>query len=405
MYKTNTKGWKVNTPHGYKHFKGISKDVKSCTSISTLTYSLSASSDSHFICTSLENDTYEVISDLQIGDKIYTELGLEVIVDKQDIGLHAVYDLVEVEDVHVFYTNGILSHNCRFLDSGDAAIDDATFKRMMSECMEPDTCIDEGRYKIWEDPDPEKLYVAGVDVSEGINQDASVINILDITDLREIKQVAEWYSNSISPAEFATKCKEILDNWGQPLALIERNNQGGQVIDRLVNDMNYPNIVSYGGGKDVKRIRQLAGMISHTNTKYTAVMNQRYFINQIGAVTIRDIETLKEFQTFIKQPNGTWRAKNGRKDDKVMSITWALMILEKAITEKYFEIEETDEFGKPLKITRMDFGIKYYANPTSIYNSEESGLNSNTIAPIMFGWGLEDDDPDMKEFANYLAEM
>ena len=293
---------------------------------------------------------------------------------------------------------------CKFLDSGDAAIDDSVFKRMAAECMEPDTIIDDGRYKLWEEPDPEKLYVAGVDVSEGVNQDASVINILDITDLTKITQVAEWYSNTISPAEFSVKCKEILDHWGQPLALIERNNQGGQVIDRLINDMNYPNIVSYGS--NIKRVKQLGGMISHTNTKYKAVMNQRYFINQIGAVVLRDIDTLKEFQTFIKMPNGTWRAKNGKKDDKVMSLTWALMILEKEITEKYFDIEKLDDFGKPLKITRMDFGIKYYANPTSIYNSAEDGLNSNTIAPIMFGWGMEqDEDPEMIEFGNYLAHM
>jgi hypothetical protein len=110
------------------------------------------------------------------------------------------------------------------------------------------------------------------------------------------------------------------------------------------------------------------------------------------AVVLRDLETLKELKTFVRQPNGTWKADADYHDDRVMSLAWALMILEREITEKYFDIVEVDDYGKPLKLEKMDFGVKYFENPTSIYTNQETGETTTFASPCMFGWGSMQED-------------
>lgn len=276
---------------------------------------------------------------------------------------------------------------CQFLSSGESSIDEALFLEMSQKCVEPKILLDEGNYRIWEEPDSSRVYVAGVDISEGVGVDASVMQILDITDLKDIKQVATYHNRHIPPLEFANKVYTILKNWGSPLALIERNNCGAQVVDRLAFDMGYEKVVSYGA-KVANRAKPQMGMIAHTNTKYKGVMNMRYFINEMRSVTIKDIDTLKELKDFVRYPNGTWKAKGGYHDDRVMSLLYALFILEKELTERYFEILELDDHGKPSAIEPMDFGVAMFEDPTSIYNDfEVVGLNNTYITPIVFGMG------------------
>ena len=288
---------------------------------------------------------------------------------------------------------------CIFVNSGESSIDEELFADMSAKCTEAKIILEEGNYKIWDEPDPSRVYVAGVDISEGVGIDASVIQILDITDIRDIRQVATYHNRHIPPLEFANKLHTILLNWGSPLALIERNNCGAQVVDRLAFDVGYEKVVSYGA-KAALRGRPQMGMIAHTNTKYKGVMNMRYFINETRSVAIQDLNTLKEMRDFVRYPNGTWKAKGGYHDDRVMSFMYALFILEKEITERYFDILELDDHGKPMTIEPMDFGVATFENATSIYNDfEVVGLNNPYMTPVVFGMGSTEQYSEMETLA------
>ena len=293
---------------------------------------------------------------------------------------------------------------CEFIHSGESTLDDALYEEMMQKITKPKILLDEGHYKLWEEPDETKLYVAGVDTSEGVGVDASVIQILDITDIRQIKQVAVYRNNKIPPLEFTNKVHSILKNWGAPLALIERNNCGAQVVDRLANDLGYEKIVSYGNANAHRR-NVMRGMIAHTNTKYKGVLNMRYFMNEVRTVNINEEETLKELRNFVRYPNGTWKAKSGFHDDRVMAMLYALFILENEITERFFEIVEVDDMGKPLVIEPMDFGIKYFEDPTSIYlDNEVVGGNNNALPAIVWGMG-DEQNADMDELQSFGFQL
>ena len=281
---------------------------------------------------------------------------------------------------------------CEFIHSGESTLDDELFEEMMNKVSSPKILLDDGHYKIWEEPDEAKLYVAGVDISEGVGIDSSVIQILDITDIRDIKQVAVYRNNKIPPLEFTNKLYGILRNWGSPLALVERNNCGAQVVDRLSVDLGYEKVVSYGNAKAHRR-NVMRGMIAHTNTKYKGVLNMRYFMNEVRVVNINEEDTVKELRNFVRYSNGTWKARSGFHDDRVMAMLYALFILEKEITERFCEIVELDDMGKPLVIEPMDYGISYFEDPTSIYlDNEIVGSNNHEIPVVVWGMGDEMDD-------------
>ncbi|CAB5226374.1 large terminase protein [uncultured Caudovirales phage] len=284
-----------------------------------------------------------------------------------------------------------------FLQTGESAIDEAFFEKLKAECAEPTFVFDEGHYLLWKEPDKERLYVVGVDVAEGVGEAASVVQVLDITDLRNIEQVAIYHNRNISPYNFTTKLHEILQHWGNPPALIERNNCGAQVVDQLKNSLRYENIVNYGS-KAGDKIFNKPGVVAHTNTKYKGVTNMRYWINELNVVRIRDIKTLAELKGFVRYPNGTWAAKSGSDshDDRVMSLIWTLMILENEVTEKYYEIVELDDNKRPQVIKSMDYGIKYFINPTSMYSNERDSDNAMPL-PILISTGSELDQTDLTD--------
>jgi hypothetical protein len=271
-----------------------------------------------------------------------------------------------------------------FLDNTQGSIDEELFDKMKEECIEPSHILKDGKYKIWEEYDPEKIYVVGGDVSEGVGLDASVLEIFDITNPAEIVQVAEYHNNEIGPSEFTNEINEICLHWGQPLLLIERNNQGSGVCDRMANEFSYPNLVSWGAKESHKNKQN--GMISHVNTKYKAVLNMRYFVNEMKSIKFRNLNTLKELKNFIRYPNGSWKAKSGEHDDRVMAMVWALMGLYNDIAELYFEIKEFDDFDRPLRIAPIDMGLHKYRSSTSIYTNETvQKIEHSNLMPVSFG--------------------
>lgn len=267
---------------------------------------------------------------------------------------------------------------CQFIESGESVLDEELARQAALTIKKPRHIFDDGHYNVWSLPDESRTYAVGVDIAEGVGDAASVVQVIDITDLTRIEQVAVYHNNTISPYNFTTKLLEILQQWGSPPALIERNNCGAQVVDTLVNVHGYENIVNYTPNRTQSIERP--GVIAHTNTKYKGVMNMKYWLNEVYSVVIRDNQTFEELKTFVRYPNGTWKAVRGTNihDDRVMSLIWALMILENTITEQFFEIESTDDNNKPVLIRRLDYGYRQFSNTLSLFD-DKANTTYNTM--------------------------
>lgn len=386
MFKKNNTGTKILTPNGYRLFEGIQKVVKDSCDIQFKSGKTFRCSLLHPLCIDLHSFKFKTPTELVVGDILFGENGSEEIKQITSVGIAELYDIVGVEETACYFTDGILSHNCQFLNTGTSSMDRQLYEELKKHIAPPIETLMDGKYKIWEHPNPEHLYVVGVDVSEGVGGDYSVIKILDITDLREIVEVAEYYDNTIPVAEFTAKLYEILQHWGKPLVCIERNNQGAQVADRLGIDLGYPRMVNYGSKIAGRKSFELLGMVSQRNTKYHAVANARYFYSDKRAVVFRNDHSLEElFKDFVKI-NDTWQAASGKHDDRTMALVWALMILDRDVCERWFTIEELDDSGKPLKISPLDYGIKYFESPTSIYTNEQiANIEHSMLSPMAFG--------------------
>ena len=273
-----------------------------------------------------------------------------------------------------------------FLDDTAAAVGAAVIERFKTTKKEPIWTSSDGEYIIYEYPNPSNLYVVGVDVGEGIGRAASVAQILDVTDLQNIKQVAVYGSTTIEPYHFANKLSTIGQSWGLPPILIERNNCGAQTIDALFHNHNYEKIVSYSKISEqdkYNRTRNL-GVLSHTNIKFDGIQNMRYWINHLQCVHINDPTTISEFETFVRFPNGVFRKKSDNFfDDRVMALVWALFILDPETCQQYFQIVNFDLQHKPSSIKNLGywetqnefFQLKELSQTASIipkpYNTDE----------------------------------
>lgn len=238
-----------------------------------------------------------------------------------------------------------------FIDESESILDEDLLIQMRQNIQKPLLIEEDGEYKIWKKPEPYKLYCIGVDVGEGVGRNFSVAQIIDITDLKNIEQVAVYANNTLDPYHFATKLISIAEHWGNPPLCVERNNSGAQVIDVLYQKHAYEYIVTYTHDTYAKLIEGRLGILANTNTKFEGVTNMRYWINKLRAVKLNDIATVQEFETFIKNPNNTWSSSSSKyNDDRVMSLMWAVFILNPKIAIKYFDINEYDEQGRPLII-------------------------------------------------------
>ncbi|MEN6622917.1 MAG: terminase family protein [Smithella sp.] len=246
--------------------------------------------------------------------------------------------------------------NCCFLETGDSAVDIDLLNELELECRDPEQVFEDGHYNVWRPPQEDHIYGMGVDVGEGIGKAASVVQVLDFTDLADIHQVAVYTDRYIHPTRFADIINRIGHHYGCPPVLIERNNIGSETIAVLQEIHQYHNIVTYNP-------EQLAygdirpGIMSHTNTKLAGVMNMRYWVNSSRVVNLYDIGTVQELKTFVRYPNGTWKKKQGDNifDDRVMSLVWALFLLNDDIAERYYDVVETDDNGKPLRLAAYTF--------------------------------------------------
>jgi hypothetical protein len=281
-------------------------------------------------------------------------------------------------------------YDIKFLESGTSALNAHVIETLKNMCHKPKIILYDGDYKIWKEPEKGNIYVFGIDVAQGVGQDSSVCHVIDVTDLKNIELVASYASNRLHPNVFAERINEIIPTWGRPFICIESNKEGAQVLDDLMTVYNYDNIVYYNMENDTRGYYQKPGIFCHPNSKYTGVTNMKYWLETLQQVSIYDMDTVKEFETFIRKENKTWCAKKGKNDDRVMAIIWALVILVPQIAQRYFDILDYDDMGKPslIKDPNRDQAMRAFRDANAGIIRHELGYSAPS--PVMFNTKFAD---------------
>ncbi len=274
-----------------------------------------------------------------------------------------------------------------FRAAGENALDKDQLDTLERNALEPILEDDDSSYKIYKDRKEYHFYTIGVDVGEGIGRANSCIQILDITDLTKIEQVAVYANNKLDPFNFAGKLLDIAREWGSPPLLIERNNCGAQVIDALVHTHQYEGLIKYtpSMGTFTEKVdkENRLGVYSHTNSKYNSMANFRYWMNVLRCVQIHDKQTLSEFKTYVRQANGVWKKQSDKYlDDRVEALIWAIFVLDNKVIEQFYEVLEKDGNGRPLKVMPFNFDPNQVSVPKldEVYNKISKGKPKQEIS-------------------------
>ena len=237
---------------------------------------------------------------------------------------------------------------CNFNTSGESVIHPDDLKRMdENECCDPmyKTGFDRNLW-IWETHNPGSTYLLVADVARGDGKDSSAFHVINVDSM---EQVAE-YCGKPNLDMFANLLNETGREYGNCLLVVENNNIGFSVLEKLENDYEYSNLY-YSIKSTHEYVEQIiaetksnavAGFTTSMKTRPLIVAKLEEFIRN-KLITLRSVRLTNEFRTFIWN-NGRAEAMRGYNDDLTMSMAIACWVKDTALTTNRRAMEYNKAF-------------------------------------------------------------
>lgn len=192
--------------------------------------------------------------------------------------------------------------------------------------------------RVYSMPRPGKVYVAGVDVAEGVSGgDSSTCVILD----RETGEEVAFFKGFLPPDKYAEK----LNRWGRffnnALMVVEINNHGLTTITGLKN-LLYPQLY-FRQAKFDAVANGWGDRLGWKTTKVTRplLIDDLNEVFRAKDITIHSKEILDEMVTFIYDDNANMIAQSGYHDDTIFALAIAVqgfkVIYDKPMTQLSYE--------------------------------------------------------------------
>lgn len=326
-FKKN-KGHKILTPNGLEKFLGITKTIhKEYIHLHFNDFTELKCSLNHPIMLMDGNSIHA--KDLDLTHLVKSKHGSVFLLYSEIIHEPIeLYDIVNSGRNNVYYSNGILSHNCEFHGSGSTLIDGNTLKRLVHK----DTLKQDEYNFVYEYPKEEHVYIATVDVSEGIGKDYSVITIFDVT-TTPYNQVAVYRNNNLNPNYLPDIVYSLCTKYNNAFLIVETNKDEG-VAKTLYNDLEYENMLTTtveDGENEVDTTkRSELGLKQTKKSKRIGCSTLKMLIENDNLI-VNDFNTITELGSFIKKGSSYEAAKN-KNDDLVM----CLVIFAWFTTQEFF---------------------------------------------------------------------
>lgn len=370
--KSNNR-YKIKTPLGFQSFGGIRKLKKDTHyTIELSNGKIIKCSDNHpFIYDGKEIHSNE----LEIGsclDSVNSDSVFVKSIDKihKDIDL---YDIVEVDNGNIFNVDGIVSHNCDFISSGNTVVPGTVLQWFKEQHVkEPvEKRGMDSNYWIWEYPDYTKDYIIAADVARGDGKDYSAFHILEV---ESMKQIAS-YKGQIDTKQFGRMLVNVGREWNDGLVVVENANVGWAVLQEMI-DMNYPNIFYSSADMQVVDTHYThinkkqpdfdnptkPGFTTSTKTRPMLISKLDEYVRKKDVI-IQDSRLIDELFTFIWTGTRA-QAMNGYNDDLVMSYCIALWVRDTALRLRMEGIEMTKQ------------SLNHIQKHTGVYTNSDSDKNN-----------------------------
>ena len=217
-----------------------------------------------------------------------------------------------------------------FMASGSMVFDAEAVQRIVAktpvEIREIRIGDDDGksetfRASIFVKPKPGHTYILGGDPSEGVGGDNSVCEVYDELTM---EQVAELVSNRLKPPQMAVAVDNLCRHYNNALAVIERNNHGHAVLDRL-KDLYWNIFAMVTFDVKLNKKTKKLGWLTGSNTRDLILDDFEDLVADL-AVKINSAIMKSEMLTFITDETGKRQAKSGKHDDTIMASAIALKV-------------------------------------------------------------------------------
>ncbi len=197
-------------------------------------------------------------------------------------------------------------------------------------------------FKIYAEPDPERLYMMVCDTARGTGNDYSAFIVFDITQL-PYTVAAVYRNNKVSTLLYPSYIHHFAKLYNNALVLVETNDVGKQVVDILHQDLEYDNLIYTALDGQTGQIIT-GGFSGHSRlgVKTTRVVKKLGCSNfktmvESDRITINDFDLLNEMYRFSAKGD-SFEAESGN-DDLVM----CCVLLAWAMTQPYMrELTSTD---------------------------------------------------------------
>jgi hypothetical protein len=249
---------------------------------------------------------------------------------------------------------------CNFNASGETVIDAKCMEWLESAIKEPQyrTGFDRN-FWIWEEFDPSCNYLMTVDVSRGDGADYSTFQVLKLETLEFIGE----YQGKLTPDLFANMLNQVGREFGNAMMVVENNNIGYTVLDKLV-EYGYPNLYySIKSTHDYIEQHQaeamnsaIAGFSTTSKTRPLIVAKLEEFIRN-KLIKVYSTRLVGEMKTFIWK-NGKPQAMKGYHDDLIMALAIACWVRDNALQNCARDLNYQKAFVDSIITTRTTMNTR-----------------------------------------------
>lgn len=198
-------------------------------------------------------------------------------------------------------------YECQFRSSSGTLIKSQKIEEMINFALDPIST--ENDFNVYKEPVKGHHYFCAVDVAEGRGQDYSTAIIMDVSTF-PYEVVAVYRSNKVSPLMLPQLLLHIATRYNKAQILIEIANQGLLVAKELYLDLEYENLVQFGGIELGIKQSKRSKAIGCSTLKDLVELNKLVINSRLIA---------DEFTTFVEK-NLSFAAMEGYHDDLVMAL-------------------------------------------------------------------------------------
>lgn len=232
-------------------------------------------------------------------------------------------------------------YECEFISSDPLLIDSMILQILRKKVIKYDVPIKQNMgFTFWQDIEPHRTYLVGVDPATGTGSDFTVINVFDFETLT---QVAQFRSNTMSSPVVYTSLKymlNLIENRGSNAYFSIENNGVGEGALALYEADETPPESDFISEEKGNRL----GMRTESRVKLHTCLAMKRLIETENMV-IKSTDCITELSNFIST-KGSYAAQTGATDDIISSLLVVIRVLDEMATYDQRAFDMMNDYSK-----------------------------------------------------------